>query len=146
MLTRALNSYMISLTEWLSKVGTTPSMPRVATRQQHRSNIVTLSLLDYYQKKVAIPFPDHTCTYLNEQFSALSATAPSLLSLVPIVMHKRSVDLSEVIKQYSNDLPSPELVERELLHWKSKCSALPNICRYPHQQQLKSAMLNYTLT
>ena len=64
----------------------------------------------------------HTCTYLNEQFSAL---APSLLSLVPIVMHKRSVDLSEVIKQYSNDLPSPELVERELLHWKSKYSALP---------------------
>ena len=107
------------------KVGTTPSMPRVAIRQQHRSNIVSLSPLDYYQKNVAIPFLDHICTYLDEQFSTLSVTASSLLSLVPIVMHKRSVDLSEVIIQYSNDLPSPELVERELLRWKSKYSTLP---------------------
>jgi hypothetical protein len=107
------------------KVGITPTMPRIATRQQHRSNIASLSPLDYYQKNVAIPFLDHICTYLNEQFSILSVTASSLLSLVPSVMLRKPVDLSEVVKQYHNDLPSPELVERELLRWKSKYSALP---------------------
>lgn len=71
------------------KVGTT-YMPRVTTWQQHRSNNVALTPLDYYQKNVAIPFLNHIRTYLNEQFSALSVIASSLLSLVPIVMHKRS--------------------------------------------------------
>ena len=36
------------------KVGTRPSMPHVATWQQHHSNIV--SWLDYYKKNIAIPF------------------------------------------------------------------------------------------
>ena len=95
MLTRALiydQSHRVA-----EKVGTTPSMPRVATQQQHRSNIVALPPLDYYQKNIAIhvhvPFLDHICTYLDELFSTLSVTASSLL---------RSDDLSNVIRHLLN--------------------------------------------
>ena len=32
----------------------------------------------------------------------------------------------EVIKQYNSDMPSPELVDKELLRWQSKYSSVPN--------------------
>ena len=44
-------------TRMAEKVGTFPSMPRVVTRQKNRSNIASLSPLDYH---IAIPYLDHT--------------------------------------------------------------------------------------
>ena len=90
----------------------------------NRSNIASLSPLDYHKKHIAILFLDHICTHLAEQFSSLSITATSILQLVPSVMRSKEINLSEVVKQYSSDMPSPELVDKELLRWKSKYSSV----------------------
>ena len=71
---------------------------------------------------------DHICTHLAEQFSSLSITATSILQLVPSVMRSKEINLSEVVKQYSSNMPSPELVDKELLRWKSKYSSVKNEC------------------
>ena len=83
------------------KVGTLPSMPRVATRQQYRSNIASLSPMEYHKKNNAIPFLDHICTRLAEQCSSLSITETSLLQLVPSVMCSKEIRLSEVIGSFA---------------------------------------------
>ena len=43
-------------------------------------------------------------------------------------MDSKEINLSEVVKQYSSDVPSPELVDKELLRWKSKYSSVKNEC------------------
>ena len=43
-------------------------------------------------------------------------------------MRSKEINLSEVVKQYSSDMPSPELVDKELLRWKSKYSSVKNEC------------------
>ena len=107
------------------KVGSSVSMPRIAARQQHRSNISSDTPLDYYKKNVAIPFLDHISTHLAEQFSSLTITAGSILGIVPSVMHSKEIDLSRIVEVYHDDLPSPELLELEIMRWKSKYSDVP---------------------
>ena len=71
------------------KVDTTQSMPLIASRQQHLSNIAS------HMTTTIITFLNHICTYLYlylaEKFSTLSVTVSSLvhvhLSLVPSRMH-----------------------------------------------------------
>ena len=108
------------------KVGSSVSMPRItAARQQHRSNISSDSPLDYDKKNVAIPFLDHISTYLAEQFSSLTITAGSILGIIPSVKHSKEINLSRIVEVYHDDLLSPELLELELMRWKSKYSDVP---------------------
>ena len=100
------------------QVGFISSMPRIAKRQQHRSNAPAESPFDYYNRNVAIPFLDHISSNLNTQFSVMAVTASSLLGLVPAIICTRDVDIEDALKIYSNHLPSPELVRQELKHWK----------------------------
>ena len=105
------------------KVGSSLSMPRIiAARQQHRSNISSDSPLDYDKKNVAIPLLDHISTHLAEQFSSLTITAGSILG---IVKHSKEINLSRIVEVYDDDLLSPELLELELMVWKSKYSDVP---------------------
>ena len=97
------------------KVGTEPTKPRVVGRQQHRSNVASLSICDPYRLNLAIPFLDHINENLDTQFSSLARKSASLLGLVPAIICKTSViDIDEAIRIYSSDLPSPELVSQEL--------------------------------
>ena len=52
------------------KIGITPSMPRIAKRQQHRSNTPATSACDYYRINTAVPFLDHLTSDLEAQFSS----------------------------------------------------------------------------
>ena len=107
------------------QVGVIPSMPRIAKRQQHRSNAPAESPFDYYNRNVAIPFLDHISSNLNTQFSVMAVTASSLLGLVPAIICAREIDIEDALKMYSNDLPSPELVPQEIKHWKLRYEKMP---------------------
>ena len=100
------------------------SMPRIiAARQQHRSNMSSDSPLDYYKKRnAAIPFLDHISTHLAEQFSLLTITAGTILGIIPSVKHSKEINLSRIVEVYHDNLLSPELLELELMRWKSKYS------------------------
>ena len=96
------------------KVGSTIAMPRIAARQQNRSNIPAASVQEYLQRNVAIPFLDHIIISINRQFSKSAVTAISLLD----------VNLEEALIKYRNDLPSPELMDAELRHWRNRYMAM----------------------
>lgn len=63
------------------QVGETPTLPRIAKRQEHRSNTPVENceicekqpchhqVLQYYQRNVAVPFVDHIKMELKERFS-----------------------------------------------------------------------------
>ena len=118
------------------KVGTVPSRPRVATRQKNRSNIASLSPLDYHKKKIAIPFLDHICTHLAEQFSSLSITATSILQLVPSIMRSKEINLSEVVNNTAPIChPQSWLIKSYCDENRSTAKLRMNVYHHIHQQQ-----------
>lgn len=102
------------------KVGSTIEMPRIASRQQHRSNAAADTPCEYFQRNVAIPLLDHIISFLDQQFCDSSITAIMLLGLVPTILCSKDVDLDTAVGKYSADLPSPELFQMELKRWKSR--------------------------
>ena len=97
-----------------------PSMPRNCNRQRHRPNSDVENTESWYIVNIAIPFMDHILQELDSQFSALTQTASKLLGLVPRVLCKREIDMTQLVELYSNDIPSPELFMQELTRWKLK--------------------------
>jgi hypothetical protein len=102
------------------KVQVEPCKPRLAQRQQHRSNLPSINIIDHYKLNIAIPFIDHVISHLDHRFSALAITATSLLGLVPAIICSSEVDISPIVKMYNSDLPSPELIDAEIIRWKSR--------------------------
>ena len=122
------------------EVGVEPKLPRVASRQMYKSNTPAQSPEDYFKRNNAIPFLDHIINNLDAKFDgaqiyicsliafylfqfllvAFSRTAASLLCLTPTVLCSEEVDISEVVKMYHDDLPSPELIQPELQRWKQQ--------------------------
>ncbi|XP_013879734.1 uncharacterized protein LOC106528984 isoform X3 [Austrofundulus limnaeus] len=56
----------------------------------------------------------------KQRIQARSATASSLLGLVPAIICTRHLDTTEIVSMYAEDLPSPELVDQEVTRWKLK--------------------------
>lgn len=104
-------------------VSTTPEMPRITGRQQHRSNPSSFSVEDYFKKTVAIPLLDHI-TSMRDRFSAAAIVASSLLGVVPSVCCSREVNMEGVIEKYQDDLLSPELISTEMKRWKARYSGM----------------------
>ena len=48
-----------------AKVGTTPSVPRLAGRQTHRNNVPSDNAEEFYRGTVTIPFLDHLIQELS---------------------------------------------------------------------------------
>ncbi|XP_022810041.1 zinc finger MYM-type protein 1-like [Stylophora pistillata] len=96
------------------KVGTAAEMPRLTSRQQHRPNAEAQTPREYFQRNVAILLPDHIIMCIEEQFSPSAKVATSLRGLVPSVLCSRNVNLNAAVNTYTDDLPSPELLEMEL--------------------------------
>ncbi|KAL0162330.1 hypothetical protein M9458_041726 [Cirrhinus mrigala] len=96
------------------------SQPRAAGRQTHRENVPAETVKDYYRRNMAIPFLDHVILEFEFRFSPLSITASRLLGLIPSIQCNSdvTVDVSEAVQLYQNDLPSPELIDQELKRWK----------------------------
>ena len=97
----------VSLAE---KVGTAAEMPRLTSRQQHRSNAEIQTPREYFQRNVAIPLLDHIIMCIAEQFSPSAKLATSLLGLVSSVLCSRDVNLNAAV----DTLPSPELFDGEV--------------------------------
>ena len=102
------------------KIGTPAEMPRIASRQRHRSNTEASNPLEYYKRNVAIPFLDHIIAFIDQQFSQSSTKASFLMGLIPNIVCSKDVDLESTVSMYKEDLPSPELFEMELKRWKHK--------------------------
>lgn len=111
------------------KIGAVVSMPRIASRQQHRSNVEASSPCEYFQRNVAIPVLDHIIMSIDQQFSPSAIIATSLLGLVPSVLCKKEVELEAAINTYSTDMPSPELFQMELKRWKNRYTSIPTDLR-----------------
>lgn len=107
------------------KIGADVSMPRIASRQQHRSNVEASSPCEYFQRNVAISVLDHIIMSIDQQFSQSAITASSLIGLVPSVLFKKEVKLEAALNKYSTDLPSPELFQMELKRWKQRYTSVP---------------------
>ncbi|XP_078363884.1 52 kDa repressor of the inhibitor of the protein kinase-like [Oculina patagonica] len=106
------------------KVGTAAEMPRITSRQQHRSNTEAQNPKIYFQRNVAIPLLDHIIMCINEQFSPSATVAASLLGLVPSVLCSKNVNLEAAVNKYNDDLPSPEMFEMELMRWRGRYLAM----------------------
>ncbi|XP_022781220.1 52 kDa repressor of the inhibitor of the protein kinase-like [Stylophora pistillata] len=61
---------------------------------------------------------------IDEQFSPSVKFATSLLGLVQSVLCSRKVNLNAAVNTYTDDLPSPELLEMELTRWRSRYLAM----------------------
>ena len=68
------------------KVGAAAEMPRLTSRQQHRSNAEVQAPREYFQRNVAIPLLDHIIMCIEEQFSPSAKVVTSPLGLVPSVL------------------------------------------------------------
>jgi len=53
------------------KVGVEPVHPRCAGRQQHRSNVPSVTVEEHYRLNLAIPFLDFIAAELDSQFSGI---------------------------------------------------------------------------
>ena len=103
----------------MAEVRTAAEMPRLTSRQQHRSDAKAQAPREYFQRNLAIPI---SC--FEEQFSPPAKVITSLLGLVPSVLCSRNVNLSAAVNTYTDDLPSPELFKMELTGWRSRYLAM----------------------
>lgn len=98
-----------------SQIGTEPTKPRAAGRQEHRANAPAQDVKNYYLRNMAIPFLDHIIAEFEAQFSELSVKASKLLGLIPSILCSQDehIDISAAVEMYEEDLPSPELIDQE---------------------------------
>ena len=120
-------------TEWFdlavttaANVGVVPTIPRRTNQQQHRDNVPAQTPSDYYKRAVAIPLLDHLQSEMKTYFNPTNdAVLSSLFNLLPelVAVGDRNPDIEAALEFYENDLPSPHVVDVELLLWKRKwCS------------------------
>lgn len=103
--------------------GIQPTIPRLVGRQQHRSNVLQTSPLDYYRINVFNPFIDYLLTELSDRFLTHQSNAFTLQCLVPKFCCTCSVaDVKPAIAFYQDILEgSPSDVEAEFELWHTKC-------------------------
>ena len=109
-----------------ANVGVVPSIPHRTNQQQHRDNVPAQTPSDYYKRAVAIPLLDHLqsemITYFHLTNDAVLSSLFYLLSGL-VAVGDRIPDIKAALDFYENDLPSPQIVDVELLRWKRKwCS------------------------
>ncbi|XP_072174513.1 52 kDa repressor of the inhibitor of the protein kinase-like [Diadema setosum] len=117
-----------------SAVEVEPSRPRITGRQTHRSNIPIDAAKDdvesYYLRNLVIPFLDNIVMQLSERFSDVARQCAGLLALVPTNRESSTANatksLKEAVTTFQDDLPNPELVDGELLHWKVHWEKVPD--------------------
>ena len=111
-----------------ASVGIELSAPRLAGRQQHRSNVPAGTVVDYFKRNLTIPLLDHIISELDTRFNPeSSAVIVEFMQLLPSTICEKSVstiltktNLAEVLKLYEDDLPSPRSLDVELSLWHTK--------------------------
>ena len=111
-------------------VGVDESMPRLASRQQHRQNIQAQNISDYFCLNLTIPLLDHLMNELSSRFNNTSSQAtieyinllPSSIGTSQTALSKD--DLKNIVQLYEDDLPCLLSLDAELdlslHHWKAE--------------------------
>ncbi|CAG4986926.1 unnamed protein product [Colias eurytheme] len=110
-----------------SALGTDFQVPRIASRQQHRSNHPAQSSSDYWKRSIIIPYLDSLISALDQRFSNEHLPAFSLMSLHPNTMLSMTLsDFQENCKAFTNFYELAIEPEAELWYklWKDK--GIPN--------------------
>ena len=106
-----------------------PTLPRICSRQRHRSNVPADTPQEYYRRTVTVPFLDHLCAQMEERISLTQQRAYTGLFLVPDTIRSNSQwkeQVKETADFYKSDLPSPLTLRAELDCWESKWSLWQN--------------------
>ena len=108
-------------------VGVQESSPHLASRQQHRSNIIPSGTVkEYYKLNLTIPLLDHIILELDSRFdSESSAIVVEFMKLLPSSLHDntssiQASDFPRLLALYEDDLPAPRCLDVELELWQSK--------------------------
>ncbi|XP_065883923.1 52 kDa repressor of the inhibitor of the protein kinase-like [Dysidea avara] len=99
------------------------NLPRLASRQQHRQNILASNCNDYYRLNLTIPLLDHLIHEIESRFEESSSqTIMEFVSFLPsMISSSHSVTDRErfqsILKLYGDDLPSAVSFDAELEMW-----------------------------
>ena len=112
-------------------VGIDESMPRLASRQQHRSNVPAQDCSDYYRLNLTIPLLYHLITELYARFDETSSQhitefmrlLPSAITMTTAGSESSNGDLLNVLQLYEDDLLSPATFSAEFDLWTQKWNA-----------------------
>lgn len=104
------------------KLSVTLSMPRTSRRQVNRQNQPANTSPEEFIT-IAITLLDTLMAEMETRLGPMSQRAAKLLYLTPSVYCDEELNSSavkEAIEMYKDDLPNPDLVDIELLRWKTK--------------------------
>ena len=123
----AYSHRMFELSSRLAKVSSIPvSLPRISGCQQHRSNPEHVSVADYFNITITIPFLGHLVSDTTTRFTAHSKKSASIQELFPKTITPASCDskIEEAVAFYTDDLSNPTIIDEEFCQWKSKWLAV----------------------
>ena len=111
---KEFTSWFEEIEEFANDLSIPVTVPRISSRQVHRSNIPAESPEVYYRRNVMIPFLDHILVEMENRFGEIQQTKVKLLGLIPsTAVTYAAASISEVGKLYESDLPSPQLLTME---------------------------------
>ncbi len=100
------------------------SVPRLATRQQHRQNTPSDNAQEYYKRTLTIQMLDFLITELDSRFDvAASLNITEFMHLLPSQLATSVVQrqhLSHILGMYADDLPCIRSLDAELELWQTK--------------------------
>ena len=104
--------------------------PRQANRQQHRQNIPSDNISDYYKRNLTIPILDHLSNELDTRFDAgCSQNLIEFMQLpsqvIKTTSRLRPENFSSLSQLYGSDLPSVKSLNVELDLWQNKWNGDP---------------------
>ena len=108
----------------------TPSMPRIAVRQQHRPNAESNTPFDFYRVNMCLPFLDHMIDGIDVRFDKYGNIVLAMAGLVPSLIAKNDVSVIDILDMYSDDLSSPGTVAVTLCECERSGSVLKRLNTY----------------
>lgn len=118
---RLLHQWCAQAESIAASVNVEPTTPRIAGRQQHRTNVEHATVEVYYKRAIIIPLLDQFLQQMGERFGKTQCTASQLLHLVPSITHKAGkINLGETISFYKEDLPNETVIKTEIWRWQNK--------------------------
>lgn len=116
------------------------SAPRTCGRQQHRANIPSLNVSEYFRRAVFIPLVDHIKSDLSKRFDTSSVNAYNGLVIIPALMvplifsPRPGLCWKDKFKLfadfYADDVPSFSSLDGELelwgTYWETYTGSLPD--------------------
>ena len=91
-------------------------------------NTEHLLLEEHFRNNLGIPLLDGIIVNMDQRFSDNTRRTSKLLYLVPSMLIQETFDMSvleDVIEEYKDDIPNPDILEMEIKNWRSVFLLLP---------------------